>query len=73
MTLLALGLAILLGHMPAYAVDCATAGADDFDADGFTDQLECEGITLMSGDIVAGASEAVPRENRLDPNRRTCL
>jgi hypothetical protein len=70
----ALGLVILPIQVQAQ-VNCATAGAADFDNDGFTDAQECNGISLDQGAAAvvlfpSCVGTALPRSQCLDPNTR---
>jgi hypothetical protein len=70
-TIFGILLTLLMAPMTVLAVDCAAPSAvDDYDQDGFSDELECLGITLYGGDIVPGALDAVPRAERLDPESK---
>jgi hypothetical protein len=52
MIILALAITLVLPQFPAYAVDCGTAGLGDYDSDGFTDEMECDGIPTVDGATV---------------------
>ena len=75
MAVAVMGMSLLFVRVPAdAAVTCPTISTADPDGDGFTDQQECDGITLANGSHFRGKSEGVsqglPRDQYLDPDTK---
>jgi len=68
---LVLAVVMFLIQTPTHgAVTCPTLSTGDSDGDGFTDQQECEGLTLMNQTLFPGRQSGLPRANRLDPDTK---
>jgi hypothetical protein len=70
-----MGMCLLFAHVPAQAaVTCPTTSTADPDGDGFTNQQECDGITLADGSHFYGKTEGIARglsrDQYLDPDSK---